>query len=1137
MKKHLLLFLLFTGFLQAQTYPVNPTKFGKISLNTNITDITAVKVNVQSSDNTINTIPKSDLIEVLEYASAINLPVTGVSGKIYVTIDSKLMYRWNGIVYEEYFPSKENIVNKSDSYTTSSTTTYPNTKALVDGLALQIPLTQKGAINGVATLGADGKVHNSQIPALAISETFPVASQAEMLALSSAEQGDVAIRSDISKSYILRVSPSSVLSNWSELLSPTFTGTDSGITKTMVGLGNVDNTSDLNKPISTATQTALNLKENVANKQNSLAVDGTGTKYPTVDAVKNEINTLKDYTREISVGAGGTYSTLELLFANEPAGKTLINLTDSQYTCLNPQFLVKTGWIIKGKGYGKTNLTFNFTTVIDPYLSGLQIRNDCELIDFKVTSINDTNLGGFSQYALHADYAGAFKAKITRCWFKTIANPNQVDANGYNGLAVGIGTWEGQVLEFHESILQGQSVSIDNKYTLNLHNTFVSTVHSTPSRVSFYNCQLSGGFTTVLISDTYSNSTESDSVRIKDLFEFVGCEIKGGIYLRTANQLGGTNRKNGLSFNFSGTNVDEFINVGEIVNTSLPNYDVTSLPLTKDVDFQKNVGINAISEGDFVSYVYANRIPEYHRINVINTPIGIEKLNTTNIKNFAGMSLTNTAVGDFAHINTGVISYTALEYPTINIGDLVAFNSDNASLVKSSLNGIGKVYKKTNTGRLGIFISKGGKTENSIGTYTDRGVLEIKGNSGGKGHPSIWLEDSNIVGESTNYAISAAANSHNAPFYEKGRFSIADNIAGEERFAIDHRGLNIIRRKLSVLDVDNVGDNLEYTKLPTINVKGNNRPIGTGTLDFGNIQVNSREPQAEDTGGSIGLGGVYNSAGGIVSFAKIHGKKETSVTGSFDGYLAFEVSNNTTLPYTREVGRFSSNGSLSVLGTITASPAVLPNQVVIKSQLDAKADLASPTLTGTPTAPTAAPGTNTTQIATTAFVAGGLATKENTFSKNTAFNKNFGTTAGTVVEGGTLGSNAYTSTVIPTNTNQLINGAGFITDISGKFDNTGGTISGNVNVTGTVTASGGFFNSDLRLKNIIKRDGDVVYYTWKDGRDNKLHAGYIAQEVQENYPNQVQADEKGMLSVNYVEILVEKIRLLEKRIDQLEKSK
>ena len=48
------------------------------------------------------------------------------------------------------------------------------------------------------------------------------------------------------------------------IASPTFTGTVSGITKSMVGLGNVDNTADSAKPISTATQTALDLKAPLA---------------------------------------------------------------------------------------------------------------------------------------------------------------------------------------------------------------------------------------------------------------------------------------------------------------------------------------------------------------------------------------------------------------------------------------------------------------------------------------------------------------------------------------------------------------------------------------------------------------------------------------------------------------------------------------------------------------------------------------------------------------------------------------------------------------------------------------------------------------------------------------------------------
>ncbi|MEH3129397.1 MAG: hypothetical protein PGN27_05470 [Mycolicibacterium neoaurum] len=43
--------------------------------------------------------------------------------------------------------------------------------------------------------------------------------------------------------------------------APTFTGTVSGITKAMVGLGNADNTKDVDKPVSTAQQTALDAKQ------------------------------------------------------------------------------------------------------------------------------------------------------------------------------------------------------------------------------------------------------------------------------------------------------------------------------------------------------------------------------------------------------------------------------------------------------------------------------------------------------------------------------------------------------------------------------------------------------------------------------------------------------------------------------------------------------------------------------------------------------------------------------------------------------------------------------------------------------------------------------------------------------------
>jgi hypothetical protein len=58
----------------------------------------------------------------------------------------------------------------------------------------------------------------------------------------------------------LKLDSGTAASTYAPIANPTFTGTVAGVTKSHVGLGNVDNTSDANKPVSTATQTALDLK-------------------------------------------------------------------------------------------------------------------------------------------------------------------------------------------------------------------------------------------------------------------------------------------------------------------------------------------------------------------------------------------------------------------------------------------------------------------------------------------------------------------------------------------------------------------------------------------------------------------------------------------------------------------------------------------------------------------------------------------------------------------------------------------------------------------------------------------------------------------------------------------------------------
>lgn len=82
-----------------------------------------------------------------------------------------------------------------------------------------VPLTQRGAPGGVATLDGGGLIPSAQLPPLAITNTFPVDNQAEMLAL-AAQVGDVAIRADGAGTFILRAEPASTLANWSALAPP-----------------------------------------------------------------------------------------------------------------------------------------------------------------------------------------------------------------------------------------------------------------------------------------------------------------------------------------------------------------------------------------------------------------------------------------------------------------------------------------------------------------------------------------------------------------------------------------------------------------------------------------------------------------------------------------------------------------------------------------------------------------------------------------------------------------------------------------------------------------------------------------------------------------------------------------------------
>lgn len=76
------------------------------------------------------------------------------------------------------------------------------------------------AAGNVPVLNSKGELDENVLPAIAITDTFEAATQAAMLAL-NAEKGDVCVRTDINKSFILKASPASTLANWVELRTPT----------------------------------------------------------------------------------------------------------------------------------------------------------------------------------------------------------------------------------------------------------------------------------------------------------------------------------------------------------------------------------------------------------------------------------------------------------------------------------------------------------------------------------------------------------------------------------------------------------------------------------------------------------------------------------------------------------------------------------------------------------------------------------------------------------------------------------------------------------------------------------------------------------------------------------------------------
>ena len=135
--------------------------------------------------------------------------------------------------------------------------------------------------DNIPVLNAEGKLPDSVIPRVAITNTWVVASQAAMLALSNAQEGDVAVRTDLNKSFILKANGYATLANWQELLTPTdavtsVNGSTGAVSITLAGLGGVS-TSTYNTHVASNLHLTEGQRAIIGNVLNTRILTGAGT--------------------------------------------------------------------------------------------------------------------------------------------------------------------------------------------------------------------------------------------------------------------------------------------------------------------------------------------------------------------------------------------------------------------------------------------------------------------------------------------------------------------------------------------------------------------------------------------------------------------------------------------------------------------------------------------------------------------------------------------------------------------------------------------------------------------------------------------------------------------------------------------
>jgi hypothetical protein len=278
--------------------------------------------------------------------------------------------------------------------TDDRTITLPNETGTVQLRVTDVSDTEIGYLNGVtsaiqtqlndkSTASKTETLTNKTITSPVISS---ITNGAATLTLPTST-GTIALTTDI-PSGVVTESGTQTLTN-KTLTSPVI-NTPTGITKTDVGLANVDNTSDANKPVSTAGQTALDLKANLSGATFTGAVSGTSLTLSgdlTVNGTTTNINSTNLVVEDKNIILGDTAEPADA--TADGGGITLKGTTDKTFNWVD----ATDAWtssehvnLASGKSYyingtllENVSQTLTNKTLTSPVITGL-ILNDSSIV-------------------------------------------------------------------------------------------------------------------------------------------------------------------------------------------------------------------------------------------------------------------------------------------------------------------------------------------------------------------------------------------------------------------------------------------------------------------------------------------------------------------------------------------------------------------------------------------------------------------------------------------------------------------------------------------------------------------------------------------------------------------------------------